>query len=96
MARHAYSGSMQKQQFLASHATAFPSRGQAPDHILVLPASTFRGRDGRGPYTLADAESVINATREHFGSADIVLDYGVSTGDTTIYSKNKAKNHVLW
>ena len=70
---------MQKQKFLASHATAFSSRGQVPDHILVLPAGTFHGRDGRGPYTLADADAVIRATREHFGSTDIVLDYNHQT-----------------
>ena len=56
-----------------------PARGTAPDRIQLLPSGSFQGRDGRGPYVLADASAVIAATREHFGKADIPLDYNHQT-----------------
>lgn len=34
----------------------------APDWVHLVPAGTFRGLDGRGPYRLADAEGVIRAS----------------------------------
>lgn len=37
--------------------------------VHLLPAGTFQGRDGRGPYRLADADAVIAATIAHYGDA---------------------------
>lgn len=43
--------------------------------VQLLPAGTFGGRDGRGPYTV-DVAAVVAATRARFGTADMPLDYG--------------------
>jgi phage I-like protein len=43
--------------------------------VHLLPAGTFSGRDGRGPYQLADATAVMNASREHSGRAHMAIDY---------------------
>lgn len=67
----------------ATHATALPAAmpraGTAPDHIQLLPAGTFRGRDGRGPYSLDDPAAVVLATRGHFGAHGIPIDYNHQT-----------------
>lgn len=42
--------------------TLLPDSGAAPDWVHLVPAGTFHGRDGRGPYRLADAEAVIRAS----------------------------------
>ncbi|WP_332117251.1 phage protease [Azorhizobium caulinodans] len=39
--------------------SAFGTGPQVPDWVHLVPAGTFAGLDGRGPYTLADAASVI-------------------------------------
>jgi phage I-like protein len=44
---------------LASHSTALPDT--PPEWVHLIPAGTFRGRDGRGPYTLADPAAVVAA-----------------------------------
>ena len=36
--------------------------GAAPDWIMLVPAGTFRGEDGRGPYVMADPARVIAAS----------------------------------
>jgi phage I-like protein len=38
-----------------------------PEWVQIMPAGTFRGRDGRGPYRLADAGAVIAASMEEAG-----------------------------
>lgn len=43
--------------------------------IHVLPAGTVHGRDGRGPYTIADPAAVIRASRERAGRRLIPVDY---------------------
>lgn len=43
--------------------------------IHLVPAGTFNGRDGRGPYHLADASEVIRVSLAHAGKAGIVIDY---------------------
>lgn len=63
----------------ASHASALQTDSVAPEFVQLLPAGTFRGRDGRGPYTLADAAAVVAATRERFGSCGIPIDYNHQT-----------------
>lgn len=47
--------------FSALDATG-PAPGDVPEWIHLLPAGTFRGVDGRGPYTLADPSAVITAS----------------------------------
>lgn len=41
---------------------ALPPAGVAPDWVHIMPAGTFSGLDGRGPYTLKNAEAVIAAS----------------------------------
>lgn len=43
------------------HSIAIP--GDLPEWVQLLPAGTFRGRDGRGPYALSDPAAVVAATR---------------------------------
>lgn len=62
---------------LSSHSQQLPSaapEGSVPEWIQILPKGVFPGRDGRGPYS-CDPERVASATRAHFGSADVPLDY---------------------
>jgi phage I-like protein len=53
-------------------AAAESGRAQA---VHVLPSGRFYGRDGRGPYELADAAAVIEATRRHAGGTRMPVDY---------------------
>lgn len=46
---------------VACHA-ALPASGDATDWVQLLPAGTFRGADGRGPYRVPDAEALIAAS----------------------------------
>lgn len=39
-----------------------PFSGSLPARVRILPSGTFRGVDGRGPFTLDDAEAVIAAS----------------------------------
>jgi phage I-like protein len=50
-----------------------------PDWIQLIPAGSFRGRDGRGPYRLADPGSVIAATMALRMQAGIPIDYDHAT-----------------
>jgi phage I-like protein len=43
--------------------------------VHLLPAGTFRGRDGRGPYHLRDPQAVIHASRESAGQRLMPIDY---------------------
>lgn len=47
---------------------------QAPQWIQLLPAGTFSGRDGRGPYTV-DPAAVVDATQDWYFDAAMPLDY---------------------
>ena len=38
------------------------STGQGPEWVHLIPAGTFSGADGRGPYTLHNPEAVITAS----------------------------------
>src|SRR5579862_656446 len=51
----------------------------APDWIQLIPAGSFRGRDGRGPYLLADPAAVIAATNALRMKAGIPIDYDHAT-----------------
>ena len=65
---------------LARHAISLPlppaDADQAsftpPEWVHLIPAGTFSGRDGRGPYTL-DAQAVLAAYAAH--GADLPIDY---------------------
>lgn len=58
-------------------AIALPE-GDTPEWVQLLPYGTWRGRDGRGPYTLRDAghaAQVITATQAHLAGAQAPVDY---------------------
>jgi phage I-like protein len=44
----------------ARHVVALPTQADAPEWVHLIPAGSFAGRDGRGPFTL-DADAVIAA-----------------------------------
>jgi phage I-like protein len=43
--------------------------------VHLIPAGTFQGRDGRGPYKLVDPKSVIDSSRRQAGKRQIPIDY---------------------
>ena len=47
---------------VSSHTTELPDAAEAPPWVHLLPAGVFSGVDGRGPYTLANAQGVIDAS----------------------------------
>ncbi|CAK0740381.1 hypothetical protein CCP1ISM_110007 [Azospirillaceae bacterium] len=47
---------------LACHAMTLPGGATPPEWVQLVPAGSFKGVDGRGPYRLADAGQVIAAT----------------------------------
>lgn len=49
--------------------------GERTAWVHLIPAGTFNGVDGRGPYHLKDAQAVVTATRNHHGRKQIVMDY---------------------
>ena len=64
----------------ASRIIGIMSAGAAGDEqwVQLAPLGQFQGRDGRGPYAIADreaAEAVIHASLRFHGEADIVIDY---------------------
>jgi phage I-like protein len=54
------------------HADADEASFNPPEWVHLIPAGTFSGRDGRGPYRL-DAEAVLAAFAAH--GADLPIDY---------------------
>lgn len=50
--------------------------GVPPEWVHLIPAGTFRGVDGRGPYTLANAEALITAS---MANGPLVLDENHAT-----------------
>ena len=50
-----------------------------PEWIQLIPAGSFHGRDGRGPYLLSDPEAVIKATMALRMHAGIPIDYDHAT-----------------
>ncbi|WP_428568709.1 MAG: phage protease [Solidesulfovibrio sp. DCME] len=53
--------------------------GEAPKWVQLLPAGTFTGRDGAGPYSLDDPQAVIDATLAAAAGADLPIDYDHQT-----------------
>lgn len=47
--------------------------------VHLVPSGTFRGKDGRGPWTVKDANAIIEATRRHAGRNQIAIDYDHQT-----------------
>jgi phage I-like protein len=43
--------------------------------VHVLPFGTVSGRDGRGPYTLVDAQAVMDETRRYHGKTQMLVDF---------------------
>ena len=63
---------------LSSGSTsAEAAEGAAPDWIEVMPAGTFMGVDGRGPWTLKDAAAVVSASSE--AGRPVPVDYNHQT-----------------
>src|SRR5271166_1197476 len=50
-----------------------------PEWIQLIPAGSFHGRDGRGPYVLSDPKAVIAATNALRMRAGIPIDYDHAT-----------------
>jgi phage I-like protein len=69
---------------LALHAET-PPNASNQRWVHLVPAGTFRGMDGRGPYSLDRPDAVIQASRERAGKVAMVLDYEHQTD-------HKAKN----
>lgn len=59
----------------ASIALMSKQAGQNTAWVHLIPAGTFSGVDGRGPWTLNKAEKVIAASREYLGKRQMVVDY---------------------
>jgi phage I-like protein len=53
--------------------------GESPQWVQLLPAGTFSGRDGAGPYHLDDPQAVIDATLAAASGADLPIDYDHQT-----------------
>jgi len=50
-----------------------------PEWVMLIPAGEFSGRDGRGPFRLANAERVIAATEALGLTAGVPIDYDHAT-----------------
>ncbi len=67
---------------VAVMSTVAIASGEPAEWVQLIPFGKFGGRDGRGPYELADAAhaaQVIAATKTYAGSADPVVDYDHQT-----------------
>jgi hypothetical protein len=47
---------------IAIHSVGMPTTGGVPQWVHLIPAGSFKGVDGRGPFTLLDPPSVIAAS----------------------------------
>ncbi len=50
--------------FISSLHFQIPAAAGVPDWVHLTPAGTFSGQDGRGPFTIKDAEDVIRSSME--------------------------------
>jgi phage I-like protein len=68
---------------LAVHGTAIEdadlSSSAPPQWVMLIPAGEFSGRDGRGPFRLADPARVIAATDALGLTAGVPIDYDHAT-----------------
>lgn len=60
---------------LTAHAAELPVSAADDIWLKLIPAGTFSGRDGRGPYQAADLERIADTTRRYAGATDILIDY---------------------
>jgi phage I-like protein len=63
---------------LSAHVTELSADAADGVWIQLIPAGTFSGRDGRGPYHAGDEKSIqtiADLTRRYHGSTEIVIDY---------------------
>ena len=63
----------------ASLHSTLPDGAGAPDWVHLLPAGTFRGRDGRGPYRLDNPAGVIAASMETAAVGKLPIDENHAT-----------------
>jgi phage I-like protein len=64
---------------LAVVGTRLSGCATPPEWIELIPAGEFKGRDGRGPFRLADPKRVIEATRALQMDAGLPIDYDHAT-----------------
>lgn len=63
---------------LTAHSAELTASAADEKWLLLIPAGTFSGRDGRGPYHAGDLVSlqrIADTTRRYAGSTDILVDY---------------------
>lgn len=63
---------------LSAHVTELSADAADGVWIQLIPAGTFSGRDGRGPYHAGDEKSlsqIADLTRRYHGATEIVIDY---------------------
>ena len=74
---------IQRRGPLAVHGTAIEdadlSSSAPPEWVMLIPAGEFNGRDGRGPFRLADPARVIAATEALGLTAGVPIDYDHAT-----------------
>lgn len=62
-------------ELIATVAMAVDAPASENDWVHLLPAGTFSGRDGRGPYKLTSSQAVTEATRRYAGRRQMPIDY---------------------
>lgn len=64
--------------YLTAHSAELAVDATDLPWVLLIPAGTFSGRDGRGPYDAGDRsslEQIAEMTRRYAGATDILIDY---------------------
>ena len=64
---------------LAIAGTKLTEGAVPPQWIELIPAGDFKGRDGRGPFRMSNAQEVIAATRALRMDAGLPIDYDHAT-----------------
>ena len=63
---------------MASHTTALTAADAAGSWMLLTPAGSVTGRDGRGPFVVGDTATmsrIVANTQAHRGSTELLVDY---------------------
>ncbi|OJF90639.1 hypothetical protein AX761_23355 [Rhizobium sp. 58] len=63
---------------MTAHAADISAAAVDQPWVLLIPAGTFSGRDGRGPYEAGDQvmlQQIATLTRSYHGATDILIDY---------------------
>jgi phage I-like protein len=63
---------------LATHAAELSAADAGGTWLQLVPAGTFSGRDGRGPFTTGDKaemEKIVATTKRYRGPTDLAIDY---------------------